>query len=154
MKGTLVVVVVLLIGIAYLIGVVPQRQRRLELEGEVASLQSRLADAEARGRVCGLYARVQGLIDIVAQKNYGLALQSSTAFFDGVRTESSRTDLPAVRAALQSVLEMRDSVTRTLTNADPTSLDQLRRAAELLRGTLENQPGPPPSASPVQAQQP
>ncbi len=152
MKRILVAVVVLLIGIAYLIGFVPERQRRLELEGEVASLQARVADAEARGRVCELYARAHGLIDVVAQHNYGLAVQSSTAFFDGVRTESSRTNLPAARAALQAVLGMRDSVTRTLTNSDPVSLDQLRRAAELLRSTLENQPGEPPS--PGQAQQP
>lgn len=154
MKRTLIVAVVLLIGVAYLIGFLPERQRRLELEGEVASLRSRVADAEARGRVCGLYTRVQGLIDVVTQKNYGLAVQSSTAFFDGVRAESSRTNLPAVRMALQSVLEMRDLVTRTLTNADPASLDQLRRAAEFLRGALENQTGVPPSASRAQAQQP
>ena len=154
MKRTLVVAVFLLIGIAYLIGFLPQRQRRLEIEGEVASLRSEFADAEARGRLCELYTRVQGLIDVVARKDYGLAAQSSTVFFDGVRAESGRTSQPEVRAALESVLDMRDSVTGTLTMADPASLDQLRRAADLLRGALEIQPGVPPSASTVQAQQP
>jgi hypothetical protein len=154
MKRILVIAVVLLIGVAYLGGAWPERQRRIELEAETASLRARVADAEAKGRVCELYTRVQGLIGVVTRKNYGLAAQSSTAFFDGVRTESGRTTLPAVRAALQSVLDMRDSVTTTLTNADPGSLDHLRRAADLLGGALENPPGAPASSSPVPAQQP
>lgn len=141
-----VVGVLLLIGFAYLIGLLPQRQRRLELEREVASLQSRLADARATGRVRGLYTRVQGLIDVVAQQNYGQAAEASTAFFDEVRAEADRTNEPAIREMLPSVLATRDSVTGALTKADPASLEELRRAANLLRGVLENREAVPPSA--------
>ena len=141
MKKPMVIAVVgvlVLIGFAYLIGLLPERQRRLALEREVASLQSRLADAEATGRVCGLYTRVQGLIDVVAQQNYGQAVQVSTAFFDEIRAEADRTNEPAIREVLRSVLATRDSVTGALTKADPASLEVLRRAADLLRGVLEN----------------
>lgn len=147
-----IIAVILLIGLAYLIGLLPQRQRRLELEREVASLQSQLADAEARGRICGLYTRVQGLIDVVAQQNYGQAVEASTAFFDEVRAESNRTEQAAFQEVLQSVLATRDSVTGALTKADPASLDGLRRSADLLRSALENRKAVPPSAPPVQAQ--
>ncbi|MHB8797762.1 MAG: hypothetical protein ACYDBY_04785 [Thermoanaerobaculia bacterium] len=147
-----VVGVILLIGFAYLIGLLPQRQRRLELEREVASLQSRLADAQATGRVCGLYTRVQGLIDVVAQQNYGQAVEASTAFFDEVRAEAERTSEPAIREMLQSVLASRDSVTGALTRADPASLEELRRTADLLRGVLENREAVPPPAPGVGAQ--
>ncbi len=146
--------VILLIGSAYLIGLLPQRQRRLELEREVASLQSRLADAQATGRVCGLYTRVQGLIDVVAQQNYGQAVEASTAFFDEVRAEADRTNEPAIREVLQSVLATRDSVTGALTKADPASLEELRRTADLLRGVLENREAVPPSAPAAEAQIP
>lgn len=157
MKRSIVIAiagVIVLIGLAYLIGLLPQRQRRLESEREVASLQSRLADAEARGRVCGLYTRVQGLIDVVAQQNYGQAVQASTAFFDEVRTEADRTDQVAFREVLQSVLATRDSVTGALTKGDPASLKELRRSADLLRSALENRKAVSPSAPATQTQKP
>lgn len=157
MKKPMVIVVVgviLLVGFAYLIGLLPQRQRRLELEREVASLQSSLADAQATGRVCALYTRVQGLIDVVAQQNYGQAVEASTAFFDEVRAEAARTNEPAIREMLQSVLATRDSVTGALTKADPASLGELRRTADLLRSVLENRKAVPPSAPATQAQKP
>lgn len=49
-----VVAVVVLSAFAYLIGLLPERQRRLGLEREVAALQPRVAEAEATGRICGL----------------------------------------------------------------------------------------------------
>lgn len=149
-----VVAVIILGGFAYLIGLLPERQRRLELEREVASLQSRVAEAEASGRICGLYTRLEGLIDVVGQQNYGQASGSATAFFDAVRAESDRTNQPAFREALLSVLGTRDSVTGSLTKADPAALDQLRLAADLLRSVLENRQSAPPPAPPAQAQQP
>lgn len=149
-----VVGVIILIAFAYLIGLLPERQRRLALEREVASLQSRLADAEATGRVCGLYTGVQGLIDVVAQQNYGQAVQASTAFFDEVRAEADRTNEPAIREMLQSVLATRDSVTGALTKADPASLEELRRTADLLRSVLENRKAVPPSSPATRAQMP
>jgi hypothetical protein len=155
-KSTVIAVVgvVFLIGFAYLIGLLPQRQRRLALERDVASLQSRLADAQATGRVCGLYTRVQGLIDVVAQQNYGQAVEASTTFFAEVRAEADRTNEPAIREMLQSVLATRDSVTGALTKADPAALDELRRTADLLRSVLENREAVPPPAPAVEAQMP
>jgi hypothetical protein len=148
-----VVAVVVLSAFAYLIGLLPERQRRLGLEREVAALQSRVAEAEATGRICGLYTRLEGLIDVVGRQNYGQASESATAFFDAVRAESERTDQPAFREALLSVLGTRDSVTGSLTRADPAALDQLRQAAELLRSVLENRQLAPPPAPPAKAEE-
>lgn len=148
MKRLLALAVVLLIGIAFLIGFLPQRRGRLTLEREVASLRAQLASAEERGRVCGLYVRLQGLIDVVAQKNYGQAEALSTSFFDDVRAESGSVSEPAFKEALQAVLGLRDAVTASVTKADPVSLHALRQAADLLRGALESRT-PQPSGGPA-----
>jgi hypothetical protein len=144
---------VLLVGAAYLVGLLPERSRRIALEGQVGSLERRLGDAEARMRLCALYARVQGLVDLVALKNFGQAQQRSSSFFDDVRSESNRTPDPEFRKALLGVLEMRDTVTASLTKGDPATLDSLRRSAELLQAPLQS-PGtasgaPTPTALPT-----
>ncbi len=137
MKKALVFGVVLLVGASYLFGLVPQRRRRVALEAEVASLELRLKNAEARGRLYTLYTRSHGLIDLVAQQNYGQAQQLSSGFFDDVRAEAGRTPEPEFGKALLGVLGTRDAVTAGLTKGDPATLDPLRRVAELLRAVLE-----------------
>jgi len=126
------------VGAAYLVGLLPERSRRVALEGQVGSLERRLEDAEARTRLCTLYARVQGLVDLVALKNFGQAQQLSSSFFDDVRAESSRTPNAAFRKALLGVLDMRDTVTASLTKGDPATVDSLRRSAELLQAPLQS----------------
>jgi hypothetical protein len=146
MRKALVIGVVLLAAAAYLIGFVPQRNRRIILEEEVASLKSRLEDAEARGRLCALYVRTQGLVQLVAQKNYGQAQQLSSGLFNDVRAEASRSQEPEFKKALLGVLEMRDTVTAGLTQGDAGTLDHLHRAAGLLQAALVTSGTPAPTA--------
>ena len=97
---------------------------------------------------------MEGLIDVVARQNYGQAVQASTAFFDEVRAESNRTEQAAFEEVLQSVLATRDSVTGALTKADPASLEELRRSADLLRSVLEKGKAVTPSAPAAQGKKP
>ncbi|MGA7990712.1 MAG: hypothetical protein WCC53_04705 [Thermoanaerobaculia bacterium] len=148
MKKALVFGVVLLSVGAYLFGFLPQRQRRLALEAQVASLELRLKTAEARGRLYALYTRSQGLLDLVAQQNYGHAQQLSSGFFDDVRAEAGRTPEPEFGKALLAVLSTRDAVTAGLTKADPGTLEPLRRATGMLQAALEKPETVAPSSDP------
>lgn len=145
MKKVFVLLAVLLIPAAYVAGLWPERERRLALEREVGTLQSRLEETDARVRLCGLLAESQGLVEAVAQKNYGQAQQLSSRFFDHARAESGRTPQPAFRDALETVLRVRDPVTAALARADAAALEHLKQAEGRLRGSLGY---PPPTTAP------
>lgn len=138
--------VVLLVSVSsYLAGLLPERSRRTELEAKSASLQGRLADAEALGRVGALYARLQQLADAVAGQNYGQAAELSSVLFDAVRAEAEVTHLPEHKTALASALSVRDEVTSALARGDPAASAHLRVASEHLRAVLL---GPAPATAP------
>ncbi len=150
-KKALAAAAVLLVGGAYLFGLVPQRQRRLALEVEVSSLGHRLEIAEDRARLGTIFARAHGPVELVAQRNYGQAQQLSSVFFDDVRAEAGRTHEPAFRDPLLGVLALRDAVTAALSKGDPAALEELRRAAALLQPVLEK---PAAAAGPAKAPPP
>jgi hypothetical protein len=149
MKKALVVGVVLLVAGAYLFGLVPQRQRRLALEAEVTALKARAETAEERARLGTLFARLHGLADLAAERNYGQAEKLSSTFFDDVRAEAGRTREPEAGKALTGVLAARDAVTAGLTKADPGVVEVLRKAAGLLQAVLEK-----PASGPVSTRRP
>jgi hypothetical protein len=145
MKTVLAVLVVALLAGAYLLGSLPERRRRAELEQRVQALEAELADARARERVTVLLARLLALVDMVERKNYGESLPLSTSFFDAVRDEASRTSDAAVREALLAIQARRDAVTARLSLGDPAAADVLGEAQTRLQTLL----GPPPSPAAV-----
>lgn len=58
----------------------------------------------------------------VNQKNFGLASQESTQFFDRVRTVSGSEADPGRKAYLQEALAARDQITAALAKGDPSAL--------------------------------
>ena len=134
MKRYFAVLVVLLAGLAYLAGYWPEHQRRQALEGQVASLQVQLAEAQARVRLGGLLGQLLAAEDAVSAQNYGQAQALSSAFFDAVRAEMTRTG--NFKDALEKVVGMRDPVTASLTRGDPQALTLLRDAETLVRNAL------------------
>ena len=136
MKRYFAVLVVLLAGLAYLAGYWPEHQRRQALEGQVASLQVQLAEAQARVRLGGLLGQLLAAEDAVSAQNYGQAQALSSQFFDAVRAEATRTAAGAFKDALEKVVPMRDPVTASLTRGDPQALTLLRDAEALVRSAL------------------
>jgi len=134
MKRYFAISVVLLAGLAYLVGYWPEHQRRQALEGQVASLQVQLAEAQARVRLGGLLGQLLAAEDAVSAQNYGQAQALSSAFFDAVRAEMTRTG--NFTDALEKVVGMRDPVTASLTRGDPQALTLLRDAETLVRNAL------------------
>jgi hypothetical protein len=122
--------------LAYFAGYWPERQRRVEREREVAGLQARLAETEARVRLAQVLGQLLHVIDTIEAMNYGDAQGLSSQLFDAARTEADGTSDAASRAVLQSIVQNRDTVTTALARGDATVLSILRSAELQLRAAL------------------
>jgi hypothetical protein len=127
---------VIVIALAYLVGYWPERQRRIERDQEIASLQARLAETEARVRLAQVLGDLLNVIDTIEAMNYGEAQRLSSRLFDAAREEADRTPDAAVRPVLQSVVQHRDAVTSALARGDATVHSTLRTAELQLRAAL------------------
>ena len=136
MKRTFAASLLVLAGLAYLVGYWPERQRRRALEGQITSLQVQLAEAQARVRIGDLLGQLLAAKDAVSAQNYGQAQVLSSAWFDAVRAEATRTAAGAFKDALERIVPMRDPVTASLTRGDPQALSLLQDAETLLRNAL------------------
>lgn len=70
-----------------------------------------------------------------ALKNYSLAGQYSSKFFDGVREMTSQTSSSTRQSFLQEALAQRDSVTGGLAKGNPSALSAVR---DFFRKSLKN----------------
>ncbi len=139
---------VVALGAAFLAGYWPQARQRRAVERELAALNDRVADAEARERLGRLLGDLLYLTETVAAMNYGEAQPLSTRFFDDVSAEAARTSAPDFKAALEEVARQRDSVTAALARGDPAALESLRAAQLALRAALGY---PTPRSAPLPA---
>jgi hypothetical protein len=146
----------------YLAGYWPERGRRLQAEQATAAAQAQLADAQARLRLLELADQVLAAAQHLSDKNYGLARDQASRFFDAARAELAQTQKPEARAALEAALRPRDALVAALTQGDPAAagmlfgvLESLRQAAgrpplpSLATGSLvpSTAASPPPSPS-------
>ena len=136
MKRYFAALLIVLAGLAYLVGYWPEHQRLRALEGQVTSLQVQLAEAQARVRLGGLLGQLLAAEDAVSAQNYGQAQALSSRFFDAVRAEATRTAVGSFKDALEKIVPMRDPVTASLTRGDPQALTLLREAETLVRNAL------------------
>jgi hypothetical protein len=144
MRRYFAILVIVLAGLAYLVGYWPEHWRRQALEGQVSGLQVQLADAQARVRLGGLLGQLLAAEDAVSAQNYGQAQALSSRFFDAVHAEAAQTAAGSFKDTLEKVGRMRDPVTASLTRGDPQALTLLRDAETLVRNAL----GFPRSAAP------
>jgi hypothetical protein len=136
MKKLFAALVIVLAGLAYLVGYWPEHQRRHALEGQVTSLQVELTEAQARVRLGGLLGQLLAAADAVSAQNYGQAQPLASKFFDGVQAEATRTTAGSFKDALEKVVRMRDAITASLTRGDRQALALLREAETLIRSAL------------------
>jgi hypothetical protein len=129
-------VILVVVAAAFLAGFWPERQRRTELEAENAFLQAQVANLEDRVRLGQLHGELLNVIDAVADMNYGQAQMLSSALFNNIRAEASRTQNPEFRAALDAILALRDQITGALAKGDASALEPLRQSERQLREAL------------------
>jgi hypothetical protein len=128
--------VIVLAGLAFLAGYWPEHHRRQALEGQLTSLRVQLAEAQARVRLGGLPGQILATEDAVSAQDYGQAQTLSSQFFDALRAEAARTTAGSVKGGLEKIAGMCDSVTASLTRADPQALTLLRDAEAHVREAL------------------
>ena len=139
-RKTLLIVGGSLVVVAFLLGFVPQYLRARDLASQLAAEQQQLnserekSQRDELGLLCG-YVYLQASF-----KNYGLAGQYSTSFFDRVRAMNSQSPDSSRQAFLQSALAKRDSITQGLAKGDPSIVGAVQN---LFQSTLETtQAGP------------
>jgi hypothetical protein len=148
-RKAMAVLVVLLIGGAFVAGYWPQRQQLLqaqaeanELRRQLAESRSQLAAAEAKARLGRLFGQYLALRDAVASGNFGEAQSVSSPFFDAVRDEVAKGPDPTTRTALDAVLTRRDTVTAGLARGEGSVRESLVPIERELRRAL-GYPVPP-----------
>jgi hypothetical protein len=134
MKNKLILWLVLLL-VGFLVGFVPQYTKAQRARSELESVKQQLS-------VCQLGNRLSQLRDSAAlmyleatRKNYGLAGEYATRFFEEAHQVAEQTSDPGLRAQLQDLLTSRDEALGKLAQGDAGILPQLQT---LLTKTLQN----------------
>jgi hypothetical protein len=104
----------------FLIGFVPPFVKANRLENELRQSRQDGAGAELRDLI-GL-AYVQG-----NQKNYGLATETTSRFFNRAREVANQTQDASRRKALEDLLSSRDKVTAELAKGDAAVTGDLQQ---------------------------
>ena len=137
LRRALVGIVVLLVAGAYVAGYWPEHRRLVEAREQIATLETRLKDAEAHNRLAGILGHLLHLMDAVEARNFGEAAQQATAYFDRAATESLAVTEAEPKAALDQVLRARDRVVASLALTDAAAVtEELRRHELALRRGL------------------
>jgi hypothetical protein len=111
MRNTIIVTAALVV-VAFLAGFVPSYLKRRGLEGELS--QARMENRFAQLRDLAGLAYLQ-----VNQKNYGLAADISTRYFQSARDVANQTNDASARKMLEEILSSRDKITAELAKGDP-----------------------------------
>ena len=119
---------------AFVLGFVPQYVKARDLASQLGAERQQLnserekSQMDELGLLCG-YVYLQANL-----KNYGLAGQYSTRFFNRVRAMNGQSPDSSRQAFLQSALAKRDSITQGLAKGDPNVGAELQN---LFQSTLE-----------------
>ena len=127
MNQKTIVIIAVVVLVAFLLGFVPQYWKSRDLENQLATNREKLQMDELGLMIGYVYLQTN-------QKNYGLARQYSTKFFDRVRAVSSVTRDSNRKNLLESMLVKRDDVTGGLAKGDPGTVTAVQ---DLFQRTLE-----------------
>jgi hypothetical protein len=125
MRRWLALIVVILIGGAYLGGWLPERSRRVQAEARAAGLERQLRLAQIEIRLLSLVAAVEA-------RNFGIAASEATRFYDAVGREAE-TVAPARRGAVERLLAQRENLTGALAQPELVDLARLRVLLDEMR---------------------
>jgi hypothetical protein len=114
-------VIVLAVALAafFLIGFVPQCSRANRLDSELRQSREAYAGADLRDLIGLAYLQAN-------QKNYGLAAETTSRFFNRVREVANQTQDAARRKSLEDLLASRDRITAQLAKGDPAVTGDLQ----------------------------
>ena len=124
-KSCLIAGAVLVVA-AFLLGFIPQYLKSRDLESQLSGVRQQL-DSEREKSQMDELGLLSGHIYLETDlKNYSLAGQYSSKFFDAVRAMMSQAPSSNRQAFLQEVLAQRDSVTGGLAKGDPGTISAVQ----------------------------
>ena len=133
MKNKIIVAAVSLVAV-FLIGFIPEYVRANRLESELRQSREAATGAELRDLIAFAYVQA-------SQKNYGLAAETSSRFFNRVREVANQTQDASRQKALEELLAPRDSVTAALAKGDGAVMGDLQqlfvKARQATRSPIE-----------------
>jgi len=130
MKNKVIVAVISVVAI-FLLGFVPQYLKANRLENELRQTKQENAGAQLRD-LAGL-AYIQA-----SQKNFGLAAETCTRFFDRARESASQAQDATNRKALEDLLTKRDKVAADLAKGDTAVMGDLQELFAKTRQATAN----------------
>jgi hypothetical protein len=145
-KRVVIGFVAIVVLLAYLAGHVPEREQHVAAAAEAHALREKLTVAQARVRTGELLGQVITLGEVAQRRDFGQALDLSSAFFDAVRTEAATSPDPGLRQNLNAILSNRDAVTAGLARGEQTVCEILHGIELQLRGTLGYATPPQPAS--------
>ena len=104
----------------FVAGFFPQYRKANRLESELRQSRQDAAGAELRDLIGFAYLQAN-------QKNFGLAAQTSSRFFNRVREVATQTQDTNRRKALEELLMSRDSITAALAKGDAAVIGDLQQ---------------------------
>ena len=119
MRNKTILAAILLIAV-FLVGFFPQYVKVNRLENELRQSRQGAAGAELRDLIGFAYVQA-------SQKNYGLAAETGSRFFQRVRDVANQTQDANRRKALEELLALRDSVTAALAKGDAAVMGDLQQ---------------------------
>jgi hypothetical protein len=117
MKNSVMGAAVALIAV-FLVGFIPSYVKANRLENELRQSRQDGAGAELRDLIALAYVQAN-------QKNYGLAAETSSQFFNRAREVASQPQDTSRRKALEDLLGSRDKVTAQLAKGDAAATGDL-----------------------------
>jgi uncharacterized protein (DUF2267 family) len=114
-----VIVAVIALAAVFLVGFVPLYVKANRLENELRQSRQEATGAELRDLIGLAYVQAN-------EKNYGLAAQSSSRFFNRVREVASQTQDADRRKALEDLLAPRDKVTSEIAKGEAAVISDLQ----------------------------
>jgi hypothetical protein len=116
----------LLIGVVFLTGFLPQYLKVAQLEEEVSNVKQDLASCQMRGGLAELRDLAALMYLEANQKNYGLAGQYSSRYFDQVREAMNQLGDPTLKQKLKEILDLRDAITAGLARGEAEILAEVQ----------------------------
>jgi hypothetical protein len=127
--GALLIIWIGTMGIAFLAGYVPKRLQLRDDGVKIANLNFKLKLAHLQTLAGTLYLQS-------SERNYGLAAQTSSQFFDQLRTLADQVNDPKLNQILMELSKSQGRITAGLANGDPAVLPKI---ADLLQKTLSTE---------------
>ena len=114
----LIVTWTVILGIVFLVVYVREHSQLQENRVQINNLNLKLKLGHLRNLAGALYLQT-------TERNYGLAAQTSSTFFDQLRGFSEQASDPGLKQVLTDLLNSRDQITAGLAKGDPAVLSKV-----------------------------